>query len=82
MEDIDAPLLAQTHPDLQTTLAHAERLETAIAQIEGSPPVNMDPGTAERWQTFALEVCAKLEGVICPVKVSDVITETLPIKVK
>jgi len=64
LEFIDAPLLAQTKPGEAEALAHAARLETAIAEIAGDPPLYMDLGSPERWSAFARDTGAKLERIV------------------
>ena len=64
LEAVDAPLLEHSQPTPGEALAHALRLEAAIARIGGDLPVYMDLGSPTRWQAFALQTCAKLEGLV------------------
>lgn len=64
IEYIDAPLLSQVDVTLAEALAHADRLESAIAQITGDPPVYYDLGDFARWTAFADRACRQLASLI------------------
>ena len=77
-EYIDAPLLSQSSLSEQEVLAHADRLEAAIAQIAGDPPVYQNLGMFERWQAFTVRACRELDTLITDGRFVQVRKESLP----